>query len=428
MAATTSTSGAILKSQYTQDKVYWIAYKKNPEIATCRKDEAFKGDYKYIAAQIETPQGGGVTVPLAQSHLAPGVYKRFQLARFNDYVVARVSGEALKAAEDDDGALVMLWTREMDGALLTIRRQWGTMFFRNGTGSRGAISSSSNVQTNVIGLTRASDITNFAVGMTIQLAATDGGTLRNSGANAVITAIDRLNSLLYFTNALNSYIAAAATGDFLLREGDNNAVFHGMNAWVPSANIANNDSFLGLNRFPDPVRLAGQWFDATGMTLREMVIEAMARVDVEQAEDIDTVWMHPRDRATLVKELEGKSIYMKTVSRSAEASDDTRKGQYGDGAAELLGEVGYDGIEIEFDGQRAVVMSSINVPRGDCWVGQWDTVGLATLGPFPHILADDTMEYLRVYNDDSLEVRITGRGEMEVLAPAFWSHAVNVGK
>lgn len=417
MAATTTTSAAILKTQYTQDKVYWLAYKKNPEIGTARKDEKFVGDFKMIAAQIETPQGWGTTIQLAQNHLAPGVYKRFQMSRFDTYVVARVSGGALKAAENDEGALVQLWTREMDGGMLTMRRRWGCFWFRNGTGSIGQISAASNVGNNVVGLTLASDITNFAVGMTLQAAATDGGTLRSAGANAVVTAIDRLNSLLYFTNALNSYIAAVAPNDFLLVEGDNNNVPHGMKSWVPSSNIASNDSFLQLNRFIDPVRLAGQFFAAAGFSLREAVIEAMSRVDVEGADDIDTVWMHPRDRATLVKELEGKSVYMKSVTKGARTAD----------GADLSADVGYDGIEVEFDGQKATIMSSVNCPRQEAYVGQWDTMGLTTLGPFPHIQDYDTLDFLRVFNDDSLEVRICGRGETECLAPAYWCHITGLG-
>lgn len=413
-AANFTASTAILKTQYTQEKVYWVAYKKNPEIATCRKDEKFVGDYKMIAAQIETPQGGGTTIPLAQAHLSAGIYKRYQLTRFLDYVVARVTSEMLGATANDDGALLRLWTREMDGALLTMRRQWGTMFFRKGTGSRGQISAGSNVQNNVVTMTLASDITNFAVGMVLQAQSTDGGTLRNAGANAIVTGIDRLNSLLYFTNGLNTYIAASAANDFLLREGDNNNVIHGMNGWVPNANIASTDSFLTLNRFSDPVRMAGQFFSAAGMTLREAVIEAMARVDVEGADDVDTVWMHPRDRATLVKELEGKSVYMKPVERTASIPES-------DAA------IGFDGIEIEFDGQKSVVMSSINCPRQQSWIGQWDTIGLATLLPFPHIIDFDTLEFVRVYNDDSFEVRITGMGEMENLAPAFWAQATGLG-
>jgi len=411
VAANTTTSAAILKTQYTQEKVYWEAYKRNPEISTSRKDESFVGDFKMVAVQIETPQGGGVTVPLAQSHLAAGVYKRFQLSRSNDFALARVTGEAMKAAEGDDGALVQLWTREMDGAILTIKRAWAVHFWRNGTGSRAQISG--NVASNALTVLVPTDINGFAVGMTIQATNGDGGALRSAGANAVVTKIDRMNGILYFGDILTNFIAAIANTDFILREGDNNAVIRGMNAWIPGSVAVTNTLFNNLDRTVDNVRLAGQALNAQGMTLREMIIESMARVDVEGGE-ADTVWLHPRDRATLTKEFEGKSIYCKEV--------------------EVMGKIpgsdavmGFGALEAEFDGQRLTVMSSLNVTRQQVWTGQWDTVGLDTLGPFPHVIDYDTLDFVRVFNDDSFEVRVAGRGDIEVLAPAYWVHAYNVG-
>ena len=35
-SATTATSAAILKTQYTQPKVYWLSYKNNPSLANIR--------------------------------------------------------------------------------------------------------------------------------------------------------------------------------------------------------------------------------------------------------------------------------------------------------------------------------------------------------------------------------------------------------
>ena len=135
-SATVALVSALLKDQYTQREVYWEAYKNNPELATVAKDEKFVGNVKQVAIQIETPQGGGVTVALAQSHLLPGSYKRFTLTRAQDFSFVRVDDQAMRAADTEDGSLVKLWTREMDGGILTIKRQWAVMFWRSGTGSR----------------------------------------------------------------------------------------------------------------------------------------------------------------------------------------------------------------------------------------------------------------------------------------------------
>ena len=147
------------------------------------------------------------------------------------------------------------------------------------------------------------------------------------------------------------------------------------------------------------------------MTIREAVIEAMARIDVEGG-DPDTVWLHPRDKATLVKELEGKSYYMKETSAPIKGSDAT---------------VGFDTIETEFDGYKVKIMGDLNVPRGDAYVEQSNVWEFDTLLPFPHIIDYDKLDFLRVYNDDSFEVRTCYRGDVGCLAPAYVSHLYNVG-
>ena len=70
------------------------------------------------------------------------------------------------------------------------------------------------------------------------------------------------------------------------------------------------------------------------MSIRDAIIEAMSRIDVEGG-DPDTVWLHPRDKATLVKELEGKSYYMKETSAGIKGSDAT-VGAWGDASSSAL--------------------------------------------------------------------------------------------
>lgn len=411
MSATATTSAAILKTQYRQEKVYWIAYKNNPGIGTVRKNEEFGGDSMVIATQIETPQGGGTTVLLAQNHLAPGVYKRFTLTtRFQDFGLARVTGDAMQAAKGNDFTLINLWTREMDGALHTVKRSAAIHFYRAGTGSRGQISATSNVSQAAFTLAQPGDITNFSIGLTFQLANTDGGTLRNSGANAVVLKVDRINGIITLSDVLTNFIAAAAAGDWILREGDLNNVIKGKTAWIPKTNVTNT-LFNGLDRTPDPVRLAGQFLNCQGMSFREAFIEAISRIDVETLEP-DTIWTHPRDRAAFVKELEGKSFFVRNVEAKIPSSDAT---------------VGYDGIEVEFDGYKVMVMSDINVPRQEAFVEQTDVWEFNTLDPFPHIIDYDKLDFLRVFNDDSFEVRCVYRGDVGCLAPAGVCHLFGLG-
>lgn len=406
MTANVTNISAVLKTKYTQPKVYWLSYKKNPAIGTVKKDESFGGDFKVIALQTETPQGGGTTVALAQTALSPSTYKRYSLYRFNDFAVARVTGEAMQAAEGNDNALINVWTREMDGAIHTNKRSAAIHFFRAGTGSRGKISSGSNVNSTSITLANTGDITNFAVGLIITLHATDGAAARTG--TTTVQGLNRTSGTISFTNALDTYISAAAANDFICRSGDRNSVINGMGAWVPKTTAAN---FLGCERLTDPVRTAGQFLNCATGPMSETLIEMMAMAAVEGAE-VDTVWCHPRDRATVVKELNGKTIFYKEVKVPIKGSKAT---------------IGYDYIEVEFDGQKVALMSDLNVPRYDVFVTQWDTWTFETLGPAPHILNYDSNQFLRVSDADSYEVRTGYRGEVSCAAPSYTVHGYNWG-
>lgn len=412
MSASYATITGVTKTQYTQPKVYWLSYAKNPDFGTIAKKEDWVGDNYVIALQTEVPQGGGINVQTAINHLAAGQYKRFSLTRVNDYSLARVSGEAIAATETNQGALIDIWKREMDGAIHTVRRSACIHMWRDGTGTRGFVAAASNVNSNTLTLATPSDISNFSVNLTLQAANAAGGTLRGSGANNVVTAIDRINGILTFGNVTN--LAATwtgySTGDALLREGDNNAMIKGFAAWAPTSAVATTDSFNGLNRSTD-TRMVGGYVNAAGMTIREAIIEGIARGDFEGGE-MDMVWLNTRDRATLTKELEGKTIQQRQVNAPIKGSSVS---------------IGYDVIEAEFDGQTVKVASSVNVPRTHAYVTQWNTWQFASLKPAPHIIKDDGMDALRVSNDDSVELRVVYRGDMGTFAPAYTQHLFNVG-
>lgn len=409
MSQTVTTAAAILRTQYTKDRVYWLAYDNNPEIATIDRHEDFGGDYYMVPVQTETPQGGSAGgFTQAQTNEQPSVFKRFQLTRKNDYAVARVDGEAWMAAQSNTYALVELFTREVDGAIHTNKRSLAISFFRDGTGTRGFVNSSTGAA--AITLSNQWDVTNFAIGMSIQCVNGSGGTLRSGGATATITKIDRLNGIITFGDVLTNYIAAAANGDAIVRAGDNNNVMIGSSGWIPSANVTNT-LFNFLDRSVDPVRLAGQWYNGAGQTWRAAIIEQIGRVDVEGG-DADTVWMHTRDKSLLVQEMEGKSLYTKVVEAPIPDSDQA---------------IGFETVEADFDGHRVKIMASINVPRQNVFVGEWDTVSMYTLGQAPQIIDYDDLEALRVYNADSFEIRIVSRGDFGFKAPGYWCHGIGMG-
>lgn len=416
MTASIATSQAILKTKYTQPKVFWEAYEDNPSFAEIRKDETFDGNNKQIAIQTEAPIGRGFSVSQAQANMGPGTYKDFLLTRIEDFGVARIKGQAMRAAAKSTGSLISLWTREMDGIILQLTRSAAINMWRTGTGSRGSISSGSTVASTAITLATIADVSNFYIGGQIQASAADGGTLRAAGAFQTITKINRVTGVLTAATNWATAINGLATGDFLYINGDGanggaNIMVTGVQGYIPTAanRPVSATTLFGLDRTSDETRLAGLYLDGTNTPMQEALIEACAMAGVEGAK-IDRVWMHPRDRAVLVKELGAKVVYTKSSVK-----------------VEGIGDIGFKAIDLNLDEAEVRVMADINVPRFTCLVTQWDTWAFESLGAAPMIIKEDGPDFLRVGNDDSFEVRCTYCGNLSNAAPAYSVMISNFG-
>lgn len=417
MTATVASSAAILKTKYTQPKVYWEAYEDNPSFADVRKDTTFDGNNKVIAIQTEAPIGGGFSIGQAQANLGPGLYKNFLLTRIEDFGVARIKGQALKAAAKSTGALLDLWSREMDGIILHVTRSAAINMWRTGTGSRGVISTGSTTSATTITLATIQDVSNFYVGMQVQASATDGGITRAGGTYAVISKVNRVTGVLTSASGWSTQIAGLSTGDFLYRNGDaanagTNLMISGVQSWIPplASRPVTTTTQFGLDRTSDEVRLAGLYLDGTNTPMQEVLLEAVAMIEVEGGKP-DRIWGHPRDRANFAKELGAKVLYTKQPVKIPGST----------------ASVGFKAMEVTIGDSDIEFMADINVPRYTCLVTQWDTWALESIGPMPQILDFDSNEFLRVTNDDSYEVRVGYYGNMSNAAPAYSNFVSNFG-
>ena len=417
MTATVSSSAAILKTKYTQPKVFWEAYEDNPSFADIRKDTTFDGNNKVIAIQTEAPIGGGFSILQAQANMGPGLYKNFLITRIEDFGVARIKGQALRAAAKSTGALLDLWSREMDGIILHVTRSAAISMWRTGTGSRGTISTGSTVASTKITLATIQDVSNFYVGMQVQASATDGGALWGGGTYQVITKVNRVTGDLTAATNWSTAIAGLTTTSLLYRNGDaanagTNLMVTGVQGWiVPLGSRPVTATLLfGLDRTSDEVRLAGLYLDATNTAMQEALVEACAQVEVEGGK-VTRIWMHPRDRANYAKELGAKVVYTKNAVKIPGAT----------------ASVGFKAMETTIGDTDVEVMADSNVPRYTCLVTQWDTWAFESIGPAPQILDFDSNEFLRVTNDDSYEVRVGYYGQVSNGAPAYSNFISNFG-
>jgi len=400
---------AVLKQQYTQSKVYLLAYKNNPFYSQVRKKTNFVGQNKVVAIRNGTPQGRSVAFATGQSNKTASKYNRFTVTRVSDYAFAEISGEAILASKGDAGALLEGLKTEIDGAIYTCMRSIAIALFRNGGGSRGQISATSNVATPTITLATLTDITNFEIGMKVVACSADGSgaatALRSAGATATITGLDRDLGTLTISGNWSASIAAVAASDFLFQQGDYDGttagglMLKGLGAWLPTTAPVGGDSFFGLDRSSDVTRLAGIRYVGGGGPIEETLIEAAARAAREGAQS-DMCFLNPLDYSNLVKALGAKVVYDRV-----QAVD--------------MPDIGFKAVMLDGPMGAIKVLPDLNCPKGTAYLLQMDTWSFESLGDAPRILDLDDQPILRMPTSDSYEVRIGYYGNLVCEAPNY---------
>jgi len=426
---------SILKIKYPDGAIPQALYKDFPLLSLVKKTTNFDGEYKVVALQNERPQGSSSSFAIAQGVSSKGVsggggsYKRFSVYRTRHYGLLRMDGETMKAAVRTSGALVDLWNNETDGISRNEMADLEFQLFGDGTGVRGVIAASPApaVVAGVLTLTLATpaDAVYFNLGMKVQFFDNAGVQHQFGGAGAAVDnsngdgayviGINRQSGVLTIQGFTNGVAVTAGTvtvgtivaTDNIVRAGDfqttaqvgnvtvgtsaaASGVVTGIQAWIPST-VSPTDSYWGLNRSSDPVRLAGQRLAATGLPMNEALMEAEARVAVQGVGSPDTILINPLDLQNLKKALGTDIVYDRVASNVA----------------------GVSFKAIEYDGMNGPmkIISDPFCPRNKAFMIQLASWELSTLGPAPQMLDWDNNDYLRVASDDQYEVRFGHYGQ-----------------
>lgn len=411
----------LLREYYTNDVVENETLGEGPLYALMPKMEKFSGKTLPIPLIYGNPQGGSADLARAIQNKSNSSEASFALKRFKDYAVCSIEREAKLASEidEDKGAWLELAQVAVSGCLNTAARSLAISMYRDGSGVRGQISAGSNVATNTITLSDVNEVSNFEVKMFIEVAAVRlGGAVRTGQAQ--ITAIDRDAGTLTFANALNTYIAAAAPGDYIVRSGDYGKVTPGLLAWlVPPAlrpTAPGQDSFFLQDRFPDKTRLMGVFHNGTQQPVEEAMIDLDRKCGRENAR-ITHMFMHNAQYGALLKGLVGKVVYQ-NITESA---------RNGDGP---VARISFSGIQFQGMNGPVKVFADFNCPATKLFALTLDKWRLYSLGKAPHIFDQGSdQEMLRDTGLDSYEVRtgsyavvgcraIGGNGQADLAAVA----------
>lgn len=399
----TTALASVLKIQYTQGKVNNLVYPESQLFAKLKKRTDFYGKNKQITFHYGNPQGRAYDFSTGLTNRTASKYSHVTVTRVKDYAFGEVDGEAVDAAKNDAGALLVALKEEIDNAFYTAGRSIAKDLFRNGGGARGQISSGSNVGTPTITLANVNDIVNFEVGMVLNVSATDGTSGSKRTGTVTIESLDRDAGTITATGNWTAGIAAAAAGDYIFQNGDFESTkqgLMGLAGWIPASAPGGGDSFFGLDRSVDPVRLAGLRYTAgAGGPIEETLIQCAARLAREGASP-DTVVMNPMDIASLVIQLGNKVIYDR-----ATASDNP---DFGFKVPVIVGPKG-----------PIQVLSDLNCPQGKGWMLTLKTWCFETLLGAPRILNLDGNDMRASATSDSYIFRIGYYGNLTCNAPGW---------
>lgn len=418
MTATMALLTAITKVRYAKgcpDSVYERAH--CPTYSMMPSETDAYGDPFHVALRHESNQNTGHTFGIAQNVDEPSKYAAFDLPGVTQYTFARAAGPVIKKLQDNSGAMTAAWTNEVDGAFLTAIIDLEIYSHGDGTGIRG-VGAGGGTGGTPLTLATPSDISKFFLGMKLQsvnnrtASPTVTPIADATGSNCPkVTAINRKTSEM----TLSPEFGASQAGLFIVRAGDAAAgnafkVGPGFAGFIRYDGTNDPGTFYNVNATKDPIRLAGQLFDAKSSSMEDLMVDGSAEVRAYGGNQPTIAQFNPRRVAKARKELNAKSIYDRAELKSQ------------------IADVSFTGITVHGDDGDITVMSNpfLNINEGELW--NFKSWVRKSAGAAPEVADLDGNEMLRVYNADIYEMRVTSNYTFGCDAPVDNVRYTNVGK
>lgn len=399
---TVTTFDALLKQHYTSDRIYKMLYEDQPLLALSPKSTDFYGRNLPVPIIFGTGQGRSASFARAQTRAAAtrALSEDFLLTRVNDYALAHLSNEVIRAARANADAFVSAATTELDGALMNLKRSMGQAMYRSGLGEIGRVGSFS---TTTITLANIQDVVNFEVGQELEVASAVDAASRafgSSGNGLIITAVNRDSGVLTFgfnvDDATNG-IPAIAANDFIFVRGDHNAAVRvklaGLGAWVPTS-APTSTAFFGVDRSVDVTRLGGIRQTAGAKPIEEALVDAAMRVGREGF-TLDHFFMSHDKMGQLIKALGAKVQYVEMQATA---------------------QVGFRGVLINAGNAQVKCVADVNCPDNLIYGVKLDTWKLYTMGDVGFI-GPEGSDGMSLPTADGVEYRMGYYGNLACRAP-----------
>ncbi len=397
MTATNALSTAILRRRY-QSGVSQAQFKKFSVIDAVEKKTDWTGDDYAISIETESPQGQGPNIPAAQAAAAQSKFYRAAITRKEYYGLVRIKGQALRTATmKGDGALVDLWSHELDGIEMTVLKYLECLALGSGNGVLATIASGQT--TTEVTFTVAEDVARLSVGMRIQLVSSTTLSPTVRPGVGVITALNRSAGKATLAAAWDVTFTGASAGDSIVvaetaAVSGENTVPAGMTKWLEGG--SSPGTWKGLTRDDDPVRLASQVLDMTGLPMAEAIIDLESLIQIQGHEPKLKLICNPRDFRQVKKTLYGKVAFS------------------GGGGTPTIG---FNGANWEGNNGTIATLQSPFVQKQSVFLKRMDKFALYSAGSAPMPMNFGKENMITLATDDAAEARIGFYGEFADSAP-----------
>lgn len=402
---TQTTIDALLKEYYSDGALVNETYVKNPLWARMTKSQAVAnvtGRHFIHPVVYGASQGRSRDFARAQARgQATGELSvDFTVPRVNNYQDCTVATETVLSTRDDRGAFTKAITLITDNAVRNLGLVQAQSMYGNQSESRGQIASG-GISGAVITLDVADQALAFEVGMELDLAAAEtSGSVRaygSGGHGLYVTKVDRINGKLTcsanVTDATDG-IPTAAAGDFIFVRGDRNGGLAGLQAWLPYGGPSAT-AFMGVDRTVDPVRLAGNWLDATQLSIEDAFIQATVNVE-KQGYGLTHFFVPYNKFGQLLKSQSAKVAIVEEINP----------------------DVSFEGVEVLTPSGSVMVIPDRNCPPNRMFGLNIDTWEYIHLGDPVQMFNLDGNTWLRQPSDDGMELRFFSLGNVVCRVPA----------
>lgn len=388
-------------------------YENQPALAVLPKDTTWQGDYMMVPIMYANASGGSFDFSVAQSSNSaagggPGQYVRFQLTPGFDYAVGTITGQIIRASGTNKGALMKALEAAYKAAMNTFDRSTGVLTYGNGGAARARLTATPTGGGPSTYTISRSQAVFLEKGMWVQFQTTDGTSTGTVRGNAQIASINRVatSTTATFTTT-TAFPVGTIGGDYIVRLGDTSAStglvitsggWKGFGAWLPTTAPTAGDSFFGLDRSVDDIRLAGNRIVGNGAPKEEVLQDASAQLYTEGGKPTHC-FCNPLDFRDLINSLGSKVNYIRTSGEGQAAS------------------LGFKAVEVYGPTGPFAVLPDPNCPQGTAYLIQKDTWKLYSMGPFPGFLKEDGLTIRAVYNADAYEFRIGSYPQLGCNAP-----------